>query len=848
MNAPPQEDNPSEQVSRLAEANVASEQVVAALASATNNGLEHGQQRVKCTSELTLVVGQASLASKQHKLQSATNCIDWPGQESKAEMARRIAKQQKKWNKRLKIFFCCLGYKKNKVSVSIASARRPGPVGSVASCAEQTNSKSNSLPFYIQDSIADVASIFAEFYADLRVPSSDIAAGFVLLSKYQAAQRQWTLMEGRKFIKDQQGAESSPIEQYLSGIPIRSDTKFLDLSVAEDSHLINDLIYYLNYSLAIFGWPMHMVDDPCLLCCIYPYLKVSPCCKLRKTRHSTGCARVKTTKRASDRDKESDGKRRAPDEVEAEREELGEEESERLKCCERLPERRVGELDRHCDIPIVLEDNCCSCNLASAERRLASHNYEIIYVSYKVNVNVVPFLVAADHSKRAIVVAIRGSMSLSDMVTDMNGQIDKMPVEGCPDDWLCHRGITRAAMYVKLTLEQERIIERALSCRPDLGSEHYNLVLCGHSLGAGAAAILGVLMRSQYPNLKAYLYSPPGGILSMPVVEYTKQFATGVILGNDTVARLGVAQLERLRYHTLLSIKSAQKSTSKILAKALCPTSCFGDNKVDYDPSQSLDLLHGTEGRAFEYSGTTILFQSQPQVLYVPGRLVHVVKNYSFQSPAKGARSKADGTTRRCSSSRSGRFWMRGPIYQAVWTDNAMYDRVLISEGMFFDHLPNKLMEAMKLLFCKTLPARQESRSSSSLVAEQTSVGLQCAQQEPVPKVNSSAREAPLEGYDCKKIDPIEQVEDKDENNNNNNPIDGKAFPNLNNMSLQSEQQMKHVYNRRDLEEVITKEERKEGERSLDGDVNSGTRQSVQMISGVFAGKLCLDENGNEQD
>lgn len=37
-------------------------------------------------------------------------------QEEVAEMAKR-AKQHKKWNRRLKIFFCCLGYKKNKVSV-----------------------------------------------------------------------------------------------------------------------------------------------------------------------------------------------------------------------------------------------------------------------------------------------------------------------------------------------------------------------------------------------------------------------------------------------------------------------------------------------------------------------------------------------------------------------------------------------------------------------------------------------------------------------------------------------------------------------------------------------------------
>lgn len=33
-----------------------------------------------------------------------------------AEMTRQ-AKHNKKWNRRLKIFFCCLGYKKNKVRI-----------------------------------------------------------------------------------------------------------------------------------------------------------------------------------------------------------------------------------------------------------------------------------------------------------------------------------------------------------------------------------------------------------------------------------------------------------------------------------------------------------------------------------------------------------------------------------------------------------------------------------------------------------------------------------------------------------------------------------------------------------
>lgn len=464
-------------------------------------------------------------------------------------------------------------------------------------------------------------------------------------------------------------------------MPITSESKFLDLSLANDSHLINELIYYMNYSLAIFGWPLQVVDDPCTLCCIYPYLRVSSCCG-RKRRRTTN----KTTPAPTSTDKN-------PDAADAAKQGTTKGDGEKRKEINgRRKESVVGQLDEDWQTPIVLEDNCCGCNVASAERRLRAHNFEIIYVSYKVNVNMVPFLVAADHSKQTIVVAMRGSMSMSDMVTDMNGQTDKLPIEDCPDDWLCHRGITRAADYVKTTLLQEHILDRAFNCRPDLGSNDYTLILCGHSLGAGVAAILGILLRSRYPSLKSYLYSPPGGILSLPAVEYTKQFAIGTLLGNDVVPRLGIAQLERLRYHVLLSSKSSNKSAGKILTRALCPSLCCGNNKVEYDPGQSLDLLHGSYGRPFDYNGSKVPFQVQPKLLYVPGRLIHIVKNYSFKPKARRIFS--------------------APIYQAIWTENTDYDRIMIGEGMFYDHLPKNLLHAMKMLFSNTLPARRESETS----------------------------------------------------------------------------------------------------------------------------------------
>lgn len=545
------------------------------------------------------------------------------------EMTKRAAvKNQKIWHRRMKLLFFCLGYKQHK------------------------------------DSIADVARSFAEVYSGLNVPTTDIAAGFVLLSKYQEAQRKWVVKE-----------KQFGIERYLSGIPITRDSRFLDVSNAYDSHLLNDLIHYLSYSMAIFGWPLNVIHKPYTLCSVVPHLRC--CWPSRNGRPITSkqpVADQSTTATISDNDPSGPT---TTDSIQQ----------------QQADQRTVGQLDEEATRPIILEDNFCGCNAATAEKHLARNNYDIIYINYKVDVYVTPFLVAADHSKRTIVVAVRGSMCLADMMTDLSGQTIKFPLDNCPDDWLSHRGMTSAAEYVCMRLIDDQILKRAFNSRPDLGSQEYQLVLCGHSLGAGVAAILGILLRKRnlYPNLRAFLYSPPGGILSLPAVEYSKQFAIGITLGSDVVARLGVAQFGHLRYYTLLSLKESQLSKRKVLTRALCPlaSACFGSNEVEYDPTSSMNVLHGSNGKTFTYKGCKIPYQAHSPTLHVPGRLINVVRDFEF--------------------SRNGT-----PIYRALWTDNADYDKILIYEGMVFDHLPQNLYSSMKMLFSRTVPVRRDSASEQA--------------------------------------------------------------------------------------------------------------------------------------
>ena len=46
-----------------------------------------------------------------------------------------------------------------------------------------------------------------------------------------------------------------------------------------------------------------------------------------------------------------------------------------------------------------------------------------------------------------------------------------------------------------------------------LSVQNYELVVTGHSLGAGTAVIISILMKTVYKNVHCYAFSPPGGLL-----------------------------------------------------------------------------------------------------------------------------------------------------------------------------------------------------------------------------------------------------------------------------------------------------------------------------------------------
>lgn len=114
---------------------------------------------------------------------------------------------------------------------------------------------------------------------------------------------------------------------------------------------------------------------------------------------------------------------------------------------------------------------------------------------------------------------------------------------------LSFQGISQAARYVYRRLVSDGILSQAFSVAPVRLSlffifhcfcyqlfgfstfphtpsvpQEYRLVVVGHSLGAGAAALLAFMLRSSYPHVRCYAFSPPRGLLRYCAHEWDRRY------------------------------------------------------------------------------------------------------------------------------------------------------------------------------------------------------------------------------------------------------------------------------------------------------------------------------------
>lgn len=241
----------------------------------------------------------------------------------------------------------------------------------------------------------------------------------------------------------------------------------------------------------------------------------------------------------------------------------------KLLSCRRNPKQQL-----HSFVSQVIEnDNAIQANRGSFVRYTGIPDSRLIYLNCDNFVFRSPYAIVKDTDRRELIISIRGSLSFHDFLTNGLAEIicmdsNELPVDvPNPSTTMTHFGMLQTARKIIQALKSGK--QKALfwdfamrycgyqegdpdpyrpndQTRKESDWDSWRIVVCGHSMGAGVAGIVALVLKRYFPkSVKAFLYAPPM-LFDSATAEWSKQFITTCIYGDDLVPRLSIASFIRL--------------------------------------------------------------------------------------------------------------------------------------------------------------------------------------------------------------------------------------------------------------------------------------------------------------
>lgn len=146
-----------------------------------------------------------------------------------------------------------------------------------------------------------------------------------------------------------------------------------------------------------------------------------------------------------------------------------------------------------------------------------------------------------DESKKRINLLLRGTKSFSDILIDLNCEPELISNY---KKYFCHSGILRSTKWFLNNNFLFEIIDSVLENHND-----YEFFISSHSLGAGIAVLLKILIADQYPDVKLYLFGCPALVSKELLQDFTKNSSNiyHCISDNDIVPYLSKSWITSLK-------------------------------------------------------------------------------------------------------------------------------------------------------------------------------------------------------------------------------------------------------------------------------------------------------------
>ncbi|GET87723.1 hypothetical protein, conserved [Leishmania tarentolae] len=327
----------------------------------------------------------------------------------------------------------------------------------------------------------------------------------------------------------------------------------------------------------------------------------------------------------------------------------------------------------------------CFCDVAALLHETRIPEEDVLLTNWNNSVFKPVHYAAYDRISDAVVVAIRGSMSIEDCVTDFAALPATMSLRDTPpgvpaSEYYAHGGMVRCAEYVLSNLREHGILQQLLS-----GSfAGKKLVVLGHSLGAGVALILSAILWSDHTALRNRLrclaYAPPGGTVSKALMEYQKDFVAAACVGYDMVPRLAQHTFDSFR-EAIFDVLAASSMNKNMIFMNALRTRVAATSFHSYT-SVLLQQRRSEESALFRelLKSSSFMPVNETQKLYNCSLMIHYVK-------------VVEECTNTCGLPGCKRY---EDVYIPVVRDFEEVQMMLASPTMLTDHFPDRVFRIMK--------------------------------------------------------------------------------------------------------------------------------------------------------
>ena len=344
--------------------------------------------------------------------------------------------------------------------------------------------------------------------------------------------------------------------------------------------------------------------------------------------------------------------------------------------------------------------------------------------------DVLPYFIGLDHGKKKLIIAIRGSMSFDDVVRDLKfdpASVDgwlrenpsfsslehssvfssasssiPMSAPGPPDmnaqdapTYLAHRGIFEAAKATMASIDATGLLNKHLD-RHTGTHRDYDILVCGHSLGAGCAFLVGLYLRQSHPSLRCISFSPPGGLVSRNLASSATLWCISTVCGKEWVPRITLATIEQVRDDMVHLGVYCKMSKAKLILSWLTDY-LWSDNDVFYSedalPEENAGWLRAYRQSVKAADDTDEVRKSlRPAVdFYPPGRIMYMKPTGNLRTERNGGKKIKGGKNRVAIVQRE---------FVCEWTTSERLVRngILLSGRMMKDHFPDVSYAILKVL------------------------------------------------------------------------------------------------------------------------------------------------------